>query len=700
MADPHTPTIGGAEADADALLLTPTTTSNRDVAPLKCCCGSVECLFLRHNCSVLDNVEKDVHTAARMGQALLARHEAYMADAERDRMELTGRIEQLEMNNKELEEKNARTIEENRSLLDELEMLNTTVNDTEGRIKSLEATLLSSQQIIRRLEGETARAASLERQLAFLEEEQADLQNNLAKTQEEGRSAISRWQRAERGINNLQEQLESMEREAREEREKHAEMIGRMEKQREVEKELNTAAGRLKGAAAAKTLDGGKHGSDVVSHFVRDLLQDNANLQHGIAELREMLMNSNDEIQALREQLMYHQPLGEGEASPASTLRAELEANVTPERDNLPTVSQELHIHHHYHVATKQEAKKPRKKRQVLSAGVFIPPAQHFSPPTPPNTSWRPMGASRAPPKESVMSNRWSVMSEQPSEFAPSSVPSSPQSNPRNSLFDPAVIDSYPTSPTTSIDPMSPTWRASHRKHPSNMSARSFLVPTGFSLDPAPTHTHTHTIIEEGDGMEDVPDLGITTDADIEIYLDDNDDHRRTPGRLRRALSHESIMSLSGGLDIHTLKVRPSQLTLRHLGNAASITASSTVTARPMLSRDSATTSSALLRDKYSHSSIGSLRSVSGPAQPQVGYSKLSSWVGWRPWSGGASAASTPAKPREKDFYKDYGRTPGINQPGAIPGFHQYWAAHQKSPPAKVMPDAVDHNALREGLME
>ena len=37
-------------------------------AELRCCCGREECAFLRHNCSVLLSVERDVHTAAKMGQ--------------------------------------------------------------------------------------------------------------------------------------------------------------------------------------------------------------------------------------------------------------------------------------------------------------------------------------------------------------------------------------------------------------------------------------------------------------------------------------------------------------------------------------------------------------------------------------------------------------------------------------------------------
>ena len=35
---------------------------------LKCCCGRTDCGFLKHNCSALDELEKEVHTAAQLGQ--------------------------------------------------------------------------------------------------------------------------------------------------------------------------------------------------------------------------------------------------------------------------------------------------------------------------------------------------------------------------------------------------------------------------------------------------------------------------------------------------------------------------------------------------------------------------------------------------------------------------------------------------------
>ncbi|KAK3395133.1 hypothetical protein B0H63DRAFT_64392 [Podospora didyma] len=766
-------------------------------ADLRCCCGRDECVFLRHNCSVLLSVERDVHTAAKMGQTLLARHEAYMASAERDRVELIGRIEQLEHDNADLEAHNKEADSETHSLRDELDQLNETVKDADTKIELLEATLRDSQREVRRLEGAAARAAELERQIAMLEEEQAELRNTVVHTQEEARTAMYRWRQAERGLNNLQDQLERMEKEAREERERHVEIIGRMERQRVMERELNTAAGRLKGAAAAKSMTDSKNSSNVVSHFVRDLLQDNATLQLGISELREMLVNSNDEIQMLREQLLYHQP-AETHGGTPSTLRAELEMK-DPPPPSPAKVSQELHVHHHYHVTHKPEAKKGlKKKRQGLTSGTFTPP--HNSVPSTPRLqplTWQHRGAPYHTVKESTATlsmphnGRWSLLSEAPSEFAPSSVPSSPRSYNRNSiLFDRSIMDtSLPASPTTSVDPMSPAWRGSHKKRPSELSGRSISAMAMFPKESAnsraggppsayPHHPHPLTDLVLGDfsrnhnhnttlyTTDDVPELTRNAhsadDTTIDTFSTDTDGNdplspgfapesedqfdpmmEQRPRRLRRVVSHESIMSLSNGMDIHTLKARPSQLTLRPLGLTAAGTNLSAVTARPTISRGGTDgrKGSLNLRDNLYGLSLPRVRdgnrTVSGPTknatrQPSSG--ALGRIVSWRPW-GGSNASShpspepspvttpilsaittipallNPAVALGGDKVSPQGsmsstatfRAPGINQPGTIPGFNEYWAAHQRrGPPTKVAPDDVHQiqEAIREALQD
>lgn len=713
-------------------------------------------LFQVHHHRVADSV-------CLVLQALLARHEAYMADAEREHTEHSARIEHLEMENKQLEADNAIKIEENRSLLDQLEALNTTLCDSDVKIKGLESCLLASQQAIRRLEAAAARADDAERHLAVLEEEQEVLHLELRTTKDDARSHAQRCKEAQRGIMDMQDQLERIEEEARHERERHNETIERMERQREIEKQLDTAAGRLKGAAATKSLQEQKHGSKIVGHFVRDLLQDNANLQLGIAELRELLMNSNDEIQSLRDQLEQHQPMPPVEPSPASTLRAELEPVISG-----PSLSQELHIHHHYHVSPKPEIRKGRKKRLGLVPGTFTPPA--MSAPSSPRNSGH-WGITSSPTAPALLSHIgegntavalskprsvWDGSSDPASDIS-SSVPSSPPSQ-QNRVFDTSVFTDSDAmmSPTTSFDPMSPTWRASHVKRPSAASSRSFqslamsLMDSVTDTPPSGSTSHPQysddTIEEEDEDEQKLPPLSDTPDltneqptpTDVSVMGGSEysrDDFISRP-RLRRVSSHESIMSLTGGLDIHTLKSRPSQLALRPLGSADAVVTG--VIARPTLANSSAKRSDVALRDHFAGFQPG--RSVSGPgpgvrsssAQSQSATATLSKLVGWRPWGGSnPSDSSSPAaapvpktkstvtvnedgppqtpaksKPKNKDDdfddrAKEFYRSPGINQAGSIPGFQQYWASQKrKGAPAKVTPQRVDREALSEILQE
>jgi hypothetical protein len=685
-------------------------------------------------------------------QALLVRHEAYMAEAEQSRLEMSARIESLEIDKKKLEADNAKTIQENRGLLNQLEDLNSSITDSEHHVKSLEATLQSTQQELRRLEGLAQRTHDLEIQLSVLEQEQVILQQTVATTEAEERSAIQRWKKAERRLYEVQEQLEKIEREAREERERHVEVVGRMERQRTVEKELESAAGRLKGTAAATSLGQGKNGSNVVSHFVKDILQDNANLQMGIVELREMLMNSNEEVQTLREQLMLHQPMyaGNDDTNSPPTLRAEL----APKEPQV--VSQELHVHHHYHVpAKREEIRRPKKKRTIINPALFTPPSGSQSPRTP---KARPVPLSTATailshtsisvPPPLTPSKRWSAQSGQTvSDFAPSSAPSSPHSMYRNSgIFDHVsmdqALDSRPTSPGSSVGPLSPDFQPYHRKRGSEHSTRSFTVPTAFQ----PSNV-IHE--EEDDDVEDLPDLHLgaadelTPPEEAEQSLPSIDlkepssmDDPFSPfdfqPTLRRSTSHESILSISG-IDIHTLKSRPSQLTITgssailrprtrpgqfapvvSLASTGPIISSSTTIARPTLSRNGHDSTS-YLRSSMGLSERPVSRSSNGSSEGQGPGKGIGGWV-WSRWgvsptatvtatasrSASASRASdlpntrAPTSMPAVDPLKAFmGRAPGVNQKGPIPGLRR-----PEKTPSKVTPERVDTDALREVFME
>lgn len=688
-------------------------------------------------------------------QALLVRHEQYMQDAERDRLGLNGKIEQLESDKRELEDQNAQTIRENRSLLDELEGLNGTLTESDTHIKSLEATLASTTQEVRKLEGLAARTHNLEVQMAQLEQEQELLYKALMSSKEDERCSIQRWKAAERKLSELEEQLERIEREAREERERHVEVVGRLERQLLVERELDTTAGRLKGPAASITGNGKGH---VVSHFVKDILQDNANLQLGIVELREMLLNSNDEVQLLREQLFMHQPIADnnGDGEGPATLKAEL----APKKPISPAaISQALHIHHHYHAPKRDETRRPKKKRTSLNAALFTPPRKMQSPTTPRSQDTTNAILSQTsvtiPSPMTPSHDRSPMQSSQMSDFAPSSAPSSPQSIYRHSgTFDRGfdVDSSRPVSPGSSVDPMSPHFPPyQHRKRISDVSTRSFSTAMGFQphviheeeVDDVEADAEVDAEVKVEDSVKDdaeehpdLQDVPIAASVDGALTLSDasyktafsNEDWNPTSRpSLRRSTSHESILSI-GGRDIHTLKSRPSQVAIRRgnallrsrsklgtpssIASAETVTGSSFITARPELSRYNHNSSSYLRSAMRSTKDGSDTRSVSSSGSTEAVRSgtKLGDWVFSR-WSNRPFAKSSPSVsdpvsqskrsvstpidlPTPNPLKALMERPPGINQKGPIPGF----VKKMEKAPSQVNAALVDHEALIEIL--
>ena len=655
-------------------------------------------------------------------QALLARHEANMREAEEERLRMGASIEKLEAEKRELEAANAKAIEENRYLLDQLEELNNTATESDAHIQSLTATLQTTRQELQKLTVLAGRTAQLEAQLSAMEVEQSALQTQLVTTEEENKSAIQRWKRAERTIDQLQDQVDRIEKEAREERERHVEVLGRMERQRAVEKELESAAGRLKGAAAISTL--GRNppaGTNVVSHFVRDILQDNANLQMGIVELREMLMGSNAEVESLREQMLLHH---DGEVvDKEATLKAELlkcTSNDPP---------QELHVHHHYHAPEVRTVRKPKKKRAAIAPGHFLPSSGTSTPrtarirewqATPPSSAATIISQTSASVPSMEMSGRRERQSMQSNQsgtsFAPSSVPSSPGSAFRSSsVFDniDGVFDcSRPTS-TDCSSIGSPTIFPKDESSNSKPSCRSCAAPTPLKLRfSAPTQVSISA--HQGsptDSLPDMADSSITLLSELAIpeeserdmynfqspYLEEDSAITYTPTALqpecpslRRAASHESLISVSG-MDIHTLRDRPSQMftgrgfSPRNRYSQFSPTTSTT----SIVSPTTAHARPALQRQEYGGSSSDYNRSILS-AHARSGAddkSTLGKLVGGWVWGkkGVLPMASTGNLRAKVAVSPVEVRSPGINQSGPIKGF-------------RLPPKQVDTGLLREAV--
>jgi hypothetical protein len=681
------------------------------------------------------------------------RHESNMREAEQERLRMAASIEKLEDDKRELEASNAKTIEENRYLLNQLENLNNTVCISDAHIKALEETLHNTREELQRLTVLAGRTAQLEAQLSTMETEQAALQTLLTTTEAENRTAIQRWQRAERTIEHLQDQVDRIEREAREERARHVEVLGRMERQRAVEKELESAAGRLKGAAAISTLGRNQPaGTSVVSHFVKDILQDNANLQMGIVELREMLMSSNAEVEGLREQMMLHH---NGETSEtATTLNAEL----VKERPN--ETPSELHVHHHYHIPEAAAHRKPRKKRTAIAAGHFTPSSGTSTPrmarvrewqARPPSTAatiFSQTSASVPATQMSARPQRYSIQSNQSgTSFAPSSVPSSPGADIFDNI-DAALESSRPTSPDCS-SLGSPIVRPRDHRHNSKSSYRSFSTPIPLQLQPPPP-LESHRTDPPTFAPNDLPDASSETIFPLNISPTHKEPEYQTSNSyfnpdttpnpfdpssarptLRRPSSHDSLISISG-MDIHTLRSRPSQRFTGTGFTPSSLRSPTTpISATSLLSPTIATVRPALQRwDQTSGMSSSALLAAHARSStPTEGKGGLGRLVGGWVWGRSDSARSeSPKKPpstkslessvsRPGTQSSDGSRTtvievpkpkvevmskaaasffearsPGVNQKGVIPGFYV------AKTPSEIEPRRVDRSLLSEIL--
>ncbi|OAL54050.1 hypothetical protein IQ07DRAFT_584630 [Pyrenochaeta sp. DS3sAY3a] len=665
------------------------TSTLRGIPGPRCCCGSADCAFLAHNGRLLEGLERDVSKAAQLGQALLVRHEAYVADSERERKQMLATIETLEKEKLALETKNAETIKANRDLLDQLEHMNNAVADSDAHIQDLNNILRSTEQEIERLKFLETRALMLEKQLIDLEREQSQLQINLDAKIVDERSAIQRWKTAERTIGDLGDQIDRIEKEAREERERHVEVVARMERRMAVEGELDTAAGRLRAKAGQD-----KAGTNVVSHFVKDILLDNANLQHGILELREMLCNSNEEVERLRDHLKVHQPISSSEETELPSLQKELGLD-----DAL--MNQELHIHHHYHGPKPSKAPaKPQGQRRTKKKRFSLTPG-HFDPPAPLDRS----STATILNQTAVTvpnTHRWS----QASTLTPGSYPGSPVSEShRGSIYDRVFSDaaydsSRPTSPPDSIDLHSPMFgpiksheqpldqtplpkhhrrRSSNLKPPGLSTIRSVSTPLSLTTksSPAtaiisaisPANSFTNDIfmlspspqIEEQAAIpEENEDFSLLTPQPTPAPLPEEDEPddivsplTQMRPTLRRHASHESLISVSG-MDIHTLQSRPSQLLYSSsprfstLGGAGSIGPELTpwtATAHGMLSKktDSSTLNRSLLYSSIANQKRGPRKSdgpVTTSTTSGIG-KKVGGWV-FGKWG----ATPAPESPR------------------------------------------------------
>lgn len=757
-------------------------------------------------------------------QALLTRHESYVGDSQRQHERLTEYINELEEERTNLQNKNEKIVEENRELLTQLEAVNTSLKESDDHVRDLELLLRDCEVEVRRLNILTRRTEELELQMLEMEKDRLALSRKVDDSNEETKSTIMRWKESELKVRQLENEVQKIEWEAKQDKERHEEAIARLEKERVLERELGGAEGRLKGAAALQGLKGHASGSNVVSHFVRDILQDNANLQAGIAELRELLQTSNDEVQNLREQIILHQPidfdLPTGDDVSSRPLSEQLNWSSTTKQ-----VQQEVHVHHHYHakIAGKKDRaptiRRSSRKRAIMSLGTLPSPPDSSAPSTPTAGPHRFVSSPVLPislHQPQARRNRWSVQSAATGTSQLSSFPGSPRSyyDRSSAIFDRLEAgedSSRPTSPesaagfsesmfhrinfkkgdgedddvplegeevmddvldemklaqteaaTEGLDLIEEELDASDNlsrdltPKPSQILNRTVQSPNPSEAKPLeslgvqePPESLTPITTLQSDpevGSISPSQLLTTSEQPHTTKLDDSPDAYdfrnvldiATQPALRRKGSHDSLVSISG-MDIHIAK-RPvtanSQSSSLLKGNRAYYTRSPSATrtyasAQPLATVTEFTALSSMRSfsakshpptnstmtasetpSKNTSMSIEALSGIAGlsspaqtqPQSPSGGISRLvGGWVRSK-WgiapvkSSGdlrSQAQARPPVPIEPLPFLG-GRSPGINQPGTIPGFK----TTRNAPTTEVQVKMVDEQALREILAE
>jgi hypothetical protein len=185
----------------------------------------------------------------------------------------------------------------------------------------------------------------------MMEAEQEELRNTITTTQEEKRTATARWRKAERQVAELELQLENIEREyALEQRKYNTRRVGSYP------------------VALGTTGAFGQFVKEIQSREAQ-LRRTNSFLQLGVTELRDMLVQSQEEVDMLRGKLRNLEAEQVGRSRPS--LSTEL-SGTPAQNSGIQTV---VH-HHHYHatppVAPKSSIRRLPKKKKVSMNALHV----------------------------------------------------------------------------------------------------------------------------------------------------------------------------------------------------------------------------------------------------------------------------------------------------------------------------------------
>ncbi|TGZ77693.1 hypothetical protein EX30DRAFT_374480 [Ascodesmis nigricans] len=529
----------------------------------ECCCGKDSCQAVLKTKRMVEEMQGKVELAGQVGKAMLREKEDSKMEAEKREQDLLAHIDNLEHQSARLENANVDILAQNRMLRQNLEDLEADMKMSETKVKEMQEALDETHAELSRVAARAARADVLEARLSILENEQEELRNTIITTREEERAATARWRKSERALQELEEQLERITHEHAMEKARSRNILERLEQQQR----STSVTTRTSGSTAASCVPGAYEKASM-SRFVKEILAENGHLQIGIAELRELLAASQEEVKNLRDKIENNL------TSPPNTPAIDLHRQpLSMELERTPTGSVQTVVHHHhYHpppvkekltIAVRPTTRRTNRRRKPFPSTDFGPSSANRLPGA---------GLNNSPPTPNPFAKRWSHASKaSTSSTVPSSFPTSPSSTYQASIFDRFdTEDSRPTSAGSDFDPKA--WQRY-----SNSSFAHYTHTRNSSASSIPSHLPGHQ----------PPFQILHTTEEHENETSDNEgishNHRATSSpsssrpTLRRTLSHESILSTISTNPL-TLNLHPPNFTV---SPAVSTTSTSSIAHRP-----------------------------------------------------------------------------------------------------------------------
>lgn len=230
-------------------------------------------------------MQQDLSTAAEVGQALVQRHQNLLETTERDKITMQQKIDTLLESLDDVRIKNDLLLQENSDLMQELQVINANMQESDERIESLTDALSSAKERIMRLNNYQLHSRALESQLSALETTRETLMEELHLAHKDKRVAEMRWRKTEAVLESLTVQYEHLESRS--------------------EQPLEDPSSPING-------------------FIRNILQDNAKLESLTLDLKRQLMENKRDLEVLRFRSLQHnttpkRPALRGPLTPTTT---------------------------------------------------------------------------------------------------------------------------------------------------------------------------------------------------------------------------------------------------------------------------------------------------------------------------------------------------------------------------------------------